>query len=107
MELGLKRYLLPLIVVAQLFGTSLWFVPNAVMPELEATLRLEHSALSWLTSAVQLGFIFGTLTFALLSIADRFSPSKVSYLSYRRSQQTNGAQTAIDVVYRQQRIQVY
>ena len=31
----------------------------------------------YLISSVQLGFIFGTLLFALLMIADRFSPSKV------------------------------
>lgn len=34
-----------------------------------------------LTSAVQLGFIIGTLLFALLTIADRFSPSKVFFIS--------------------------
>lgn len=34
-----------------------------------------------LTSAVQLGFISGTLLFAILSIADRFSPSKVFFVS--------------------------
>lgn len=91
-----KSYLLPLIVVAQLFGTSLWFVPNAVLPELEATLRLEHSALSWLTSAVQIGFIFGTLTFALLSIADRFSPSKVFFLCSLLGALTNGLVAVFD-----------
>lgn len=35
------------------------------------------TALGHLTSAVQLGFIFGTLAFAILTISDRFSPSKV------------------------------
>ena len=38
---------------------------------------LKSSALGHLTSAVQFGFIFGTLIFAILTIADRFSPSKV------------------------------
>lgn len=33
-----------------------------------------------LTSAVQLGFIIGTLFFAILTIADRFSPSRVFFL---------------------------
>lgn len=33
-----------------------------------------------LTAAVQLGFIAGTLGFALLAIADRFSPSKVFFI---------------------------
>lgn len=39
--------------------------------------NLEASDLGHLTSAVQFGFILGTLVFAILSIADRFSPSKV------------------------------
>ena len=39
--------------------------------------NLKGSALGHLTSAVQFGFILGTLIFAILTIADRFSPSKV------------------------------
>lgn len=38
-------------------------------------------ALGNITSAVQLGFITGTLLFAILSIADRFSPSRVFFIS--------------------------
>jgi MFS family permease len=41
---------------------------------------LPNSALENLTSAVQFGFITGTLLFALFTIADRFSPSKVFFL---------------------------
>jgi MFS family permease len=47
------------------------------MHNLVATFGLNESALGHLTSAVQFGFIVGTLLFAFLSIADRFSPSKV------------------------------
>lgn len=43
--------------------------------------HLEQSALAHLTSAVQLGFISGTLFFAILNIADRYSPSKVFFIS--------------------------
>ena len=66
------------------------------MPELEAALRLEHSALGWLTSAVQLGFIFGTLTFALLGIADRFSPSTVFFACSLFGALTNGLVVVFD-----------
>jgi MFS family permease len=45
------------------------------------TLNVESNFLSHLTSAVQFGFIAGTLVFALLTIADRFSPSKVFFIS--------------------------
>lgn len=47
------------------------------MNELIINYSLEASALSHLTSGVQFGFILGTLTFAILTVADRFSPSKV------------------------------
>ena len=47
------------------------------MPDLFAEFGLSSNALGHLTSAVQFGFIAGTLTFAFLTISDRFSPSKV------------------------------
>lgn len=47
------------------------------MSDLIVDFNLKGSALGHLTSAVQFGFIFGTLIFAILNIADRFSPSKV------------------------------
>ncbi|WP_317039543.1 MFS transporter [Rufibacter roseus] len=64
-------------VLAQFACTSLWFAGNAVLPSLIPQFMLEASSLSHLTSAVQLGFILGTLLFAVLAIADRYSPSKV------------------------------
>jgi len=39
------------------------------------------NAVGHLTSAIQFGFISGTLAYALLNIADRFSPSKVFLVS--------------------------
>lgn len=50
------------------------------MSDLLRTFDLELLALGSLTSAVQLGFIFGTLIFAFFSFADRFAPSKVFFL---------------------------
>ena len=51
------------------------------MNDLVHTFALQSSAVSFLTSAVQFGFIIGTLIFAVLTIADRFSPSKVFFVS--------------------------
>ena len=59
----------------------MWFAGNAVLPDLQEAFQLPASALGNITSAVQLGFISGTLTFAFLLIADRFSPSKVFLVS--------------------------
>lgn len=72
-------YILPIIVIAQFAGTSLWFAGNAILSDLDKALSLPANALGIITSAVQLGFIAGTLTFAFLTIADRFSPSKVFF----------------------------
>ncbi|GHA69096.1 MFS transporter [Pontibacter akesuensis] len=69
--------ILPTIVFSQFAGTSLWFAGNAVLPELQASLGLQEEALGLLTSAVQFGFILGTLCFAFFSLADRVSPRKL------------------------------
>ena len=71
------RHVLPVLVFAQFAGTSLWFAVNAVMPDLQRELGWPISAGGTLTSALQFGFILGTLVFALLAIADRFSPRHV------------------------------
>ncbi len=69
--------MLPVLVFAQFAGTSLWFAVNAVMPDLQRELGWPTSAVGTLTSALQFGFILGTLVFALLAIADRFPPRLV------------------------------
>lgn len=75
------RWVLPVIVVSQFCCTSLWFAGNGVMNNLVVDFQLDQSALGYLTSAVQFGFIAGTLIFALLTVADRFAPAKVFFLS--------------------------
>ena len=71
------KRILPILVLAQFAGTSLWFAVNAVMPDLQQQMGWPASAVGRLTSALQLGFIVGTLVFALLAIADRFSSRRV------------------------------
>jgi hypothetical protein len=51
------------------------------MTDLVINFGLTATAIGSLTSAVQFGFILGTLVFALLAIADRFSPSRVFLVS--------------------------
>lgn len=71
------RRVLPVIVVSQFCGTSLWFAANAVMPDLQRAWDLPSTAVGTLTSAVQIGFVSGTLAFALLMVVDRFPPTRV------------------------------
>ncbi len=76
----MKR-VLPIIVISQFFCTSLWFAGNAIMPDIILNLNLDQHFLAHLTSAVQFGFITGTLIFAVLTISDRFSPSLIFFIS--------------------------
>lgn len=72
--------ILPVIVIAQFLCTSLWFAGNAIMPDIVLEFNLKPSYLSYLSSAVQAGFISGTLAFAVLGISDRYSPSVVFFV---------------------------
>jgi predicted MFS family arabinose efflux permease len=69
--------ILPIIVLSQFAGTSLWFAVNAILPDLQHDWNLPADTVGNMTSAIQLGFITGTLLFAFLNIADRFSPRKI------------------------------
>lgn len=65
------------IVIAQLFGTSLWFSANSAAGSLMQAWGISEADIGLLTNAVQLGFILGTLTFALSGMADRFEASRI------------------------------
>jgi MFS family permease len=71
--------ILPVIIFSQFAGTSLWFAGNAVLADLEPRWGLGAEAVGYFTSAVQLGFITGTLAFAFFVIADRYSPRAVFF----------------------------
>jgi len=58
----------------------LWFVGNSILSELISVFDISENDLGHLVSAVQFGFIMGTLVFAILNIADRFSPSIVFFV---------------------------
>ena len=67
----------PTIVFAQLLGTSLWFSANSAADNLRAAWGIGVADIGTLTNAVQLGFILGTLTFAITGLADRFPASRI------------------------------
>ena len=75
------RYILPIIVFAQFCCTSLWFASNGVLDYLIQAFKLPVTSLGYLTSAVQFGFIIGTLVFASLMLVDRYAPAKVFFIS--------------------------
>jgi MFS family permease len=63
------RYL-ALLATGELLGMSLWFAASAVAPQLAADWSLSASQSAWLTTIVQLGFVAGTATTAILNLAD-------------------------------------
>ena len=66
-----------LIVIAQMFGTSLWFSTNGVLKQIEQIWSLSNSDLGLLTNSVNFGFIVGTLLFSVSGFADKFKPSRI------------------------------
>jgi MFS family permease len=70
-----------IIVVAQLLGTSLWFSTNSAADDLTRAWGVGPSGIGWLTNAVQLGFIVGTLGIAFTGLADRYRASRIFALS--------------------------
>jgi MFS family permease len=73
----MPRLAVALIVFAEFLGGSLWFSANAAADDLERAWGLHAAGVGALTSAVQLGFITGTLLFALSGLADRFPASRI------------------------------
>ncbi len=67
----------PVIVIAQLFGTSLWFSANSAADDLIRTWGIAPAEIGTLTNAVQFGFILGTLSFAVSGLADRYAASRI------------------------------
>lgn len=65
------------IVLAQLFGCSLWFSVNAVSGGLALEWGVSVGDMGTLTAAVQAGFIAGTLLLAVTGLADRFRASDI------------------------------
>ncbi|MEX3671703.1 MFS transporter [Paraburkholderia phenoliruptrix] len=81
--MGLRRLLVDsigpvaAISLAQLFGTALWFSANSTAADLMKLWHASAADIGWLTNAVQLGFILGTLIISLSGAADRFRASSI------------------------------
>ena len=69
--------MLLLVAVGQFLGMTLWFSATAAAPAIAADLSLSGPGAAWLTMAVQAGFVAGTLTSALLNLADVLNPRRL------------------------------
>lgn len=94
-DLSVPRHVLPVIVLSQFAGTSPWFSGNAILPALAQTLGMDGQAPAGITSAVHLGFIAGTLIFAIFNVADRWRPRDVFLVCALLGALANAAMIAV------------
>jgi len=66
-----------IIVICQVAGLTLWFSASAAVPNLLLLGLIDGRQASLLTTAVQLGFVAGTLLIAAIGLSDRFDPRRV------------------------------
>lgn len=62
--------MLAVVSLAEVLGMSVWFSASAMAPQLGQLWNLDPGRVSWLTGAVQLGFVAGTAMAAILNLAD-------------------------------------
>lgn len=91
-----KAWSLTFLILAETFALSLWFSASAVVPTLAATHQLSGFQQGLFTSAVQLGFVVGSLTSAVLGLADRLDPRRFFALSALVAALANGALVLVD-----------
>jgi hypothetical protein len=65
----------PIIVLAQLFGTSLWFSANSAADDLIRSWGISPADIGTLTNAVQFGFILGTWALPFPASPTAFRPA--------------------------------
>src|SRR3954462_13273863 len=68
---------LALLALAELLAMSLWFTGTAVLPELMRRWSGGLGLGSWLTIAVQLGFVAGALLIAIFNLSDVFRAPRI------------------------------
>jgi MFS family permease len=72
-----KAVSITLITLSQVLALSVWFAGTAALPAMNTAADIGSAAQAALTSSVQVGFVVGALTSAILGLADRFDPRRV------------------------------
>jgi MFS family permease len=63
-----------LVALVQVLSLSAWFSATAVVPSLHAEWGIGSTAAVWLTASVQIGFVAGAVSSAVVNLADRTTP---------------------------------
>ena len=85
-----------IIAVCQVPAMGLWFSASAIVPALIAEAALDPTRASLFTSAVQFGFVVGTLGSAFLGLADRLDPRRFFMASTIVAAAANAAILTLD-----------
>ncbi|MEN8233679.1 MAG: MFS transporter [Actinomycetota bacterium] len=92
---GEQRRALSGIAISQLLVLTLWFSAAAVTPQLRTEWNLTVGEASWLTLAVQIGFVIGALTIAVTGVADSVSARRLFSIAALVGAVANGAVIAV------------
>ncbi len=66
-----------ILVVAEMAALSLWFVSAAILPDMLRETAISPFRQAAMSSGVQVGFVAGTLIFAITGLPDRVDPRRV------------------------------
>jgi len=75
------RWQLGVLSIAIVLSMAPWFAATVVSEPMSRELTLSAWQVSWLTLAVQFGFVLGSLTSAILLLSDRFSARHLAAVS--------------------------
>jgi len=81
MDKRAQRWALIVVAASQLLVLTLWFSASAVAPQLQSEWGLSVAAASWLTLAVQIGFVFGALTSAFFNLPDLIPARRMFFVA--------------------------
>ena len=73
--------MLALLSLATVLSLTVWFSTNAIAPALETEKGFSTGDVAWLTIAVQIGFVIGTMLIAFTNVADVINTRKVFAVS--------------------------
>lgn len=86
----MKGYSIALLAICEVAALALWFSASAVVPSILAEYPLNDTQVSLFTSTVQIGFVIGTLSSAVLGLADRIDPRRFFMMSTLVAAAANG-----------------
>ncbi|MGO1119401.1 MFS transporter [Rhodovibrionaceae bacterium A322] len=88
---------LSLLALCEVCAMALWFSATAIVPSLQQEMTVSGFQASLFTSAVQLGFVAGSLLSAFLGLADRLEPRRFFMISALVAALANASLLLIDI----------